>query len=203
VALIGAVGATAVVVAGTGGEEELVQQPASATATSATTTPTSGASPTVSPAASPTQAPTPEPSRAVPADWQTYEDPHLGFSVAYPPDLVFGDLSPSNPEPGINERAFEFQSPNDPRRGFTVAIASNIKSASLEAWVAEYGPCVPSTFTPGEVDGQPVLFCNSEPAGVRLKAVAFQQMGNLVLISSLLPASEFDLLAASLRGAWP
>jgi hypothetical protein len=113
--------------------------------------------------------------------------------------MLFKDLSPPNPEPGINERAFEFQSPNDPSRGFTVAIASNINSTSLEAWVGEYGPCVPSTFTSGEVDGQPALFCNSEPAGVRLKAVAFEQSGKLVLISSLLPWSEFNLLAGSLR----
>jgi len=57
-----------------GSEQEVVAQP----------TPTATTAPTVTPTAEPT--PTPEPSPGVPADWLTYTDAVLGFSLRYPPD---------------------------------------------------------------------------------------------------------------------
>jgi len=87
VALLGAVGATAVVVAGTGGEEE-VAPAVQATATS-TVSATQGPSPSpTDPAtASPTAAVSPAPPStpvSSPADTLTYSDPTYGYSFDYP-----------------------------------------------------------------------------------------------------------------------
>jgi len=88
VALLGAAGATAVVVASTGGEEEIppaVEETATSAASPTTepsVTPTPGAPATVAPTATDS----PQPSQLpVPDDWPTYSDPEGRFTVRYPP----------------------------------------------------------------------------------------------------------------------
>jgi len=53
----------------------------------------------------------PPPTPASP-DFTTYIDPVLGFSLRYPPDLAFTDLT--GPSGGPGRRVIEFRSPEDP-----------------------------------------------------------------------------------------
>ena len=72
-----------------GGEEEVVRQPAAETPT-----------PIPEPAPTATATPTPEPSPGVPADWLAYSDPGDLFTVRYPPDWFErdGELYSENPD---------------------------------------------------------------------------------------------------------
>jgi hypothetical protein len=112
--------------------------------------------------------------------------------------LAVRDITP-NTGLGINERAFEFRSTEDCARGFALSISSNTDTLSLESWAAMYSPCVRETFSQGNVDGQPAIFCNSKPAGVKEKAVVFETAGKVVLLSAVLSPSDSDQVVASLR----
>ena len=76
-------------VTSSGGEEEVVRQPAAETPT-----------PIPEPAPTATATPTPEPSPGVPADWLAYSDPGGLFTLYYPPDWFErdGELYSENPD---------------------------------------------------------------------------------------------------------
>jgi hypothetical protein len=88
VALLGAAGVTgAIIVASSGGEEEVLQQVETATTTaSAIATRTQSASPSAT--ASPEPTPSGETPVPIPADWQTYNDPEGRFSIRVPRDWL-------------------------------------------------------------------------------------------------------------------
>jgi hypothetical protein len=201
VVLLGAVSAVAVIVASPGGEEEVVQQPASITPTPGSPTPTLGASTTPSPGGSATPLPSPDSSPdAVPADWQTYDDPVLGFSLRYPADLVFKDRTQPSPVDGLSERALEFRSSTEPPpRAFTISVSSNSKGLTSEQWLLRYAACLPGTIGQGIVAGRGATFCTSEPAEVPEAAVALEHMGKMFFITAVLPPAELEQIIASLR----
>lgn len=159
------------------------------------------ASPTVT--AAPSSAPTPSPVPSIPADWQTYTDPVLGFSLRYPPDLVIADLTGPNPTAGLNERVFQFRSPSEPSRSFSLSISSNPDGLGPEEWLLNKAACLPGTLEQGNVAGQPATLCTSQPEEIREAAVAFGWMGKILFITSIMPASgfesDFELMVGSIR----
>ena len=145
-------------------------------------------------------APTPARSPAViPADWLTQVDPVLGFSLRYPPDLVFKDLTGPSPVVGVNERAFEFRSATEPHRGFTISVSSNAEGFAPKSWLLDHAACLPGTIVAGSIGGQPAAFCTSEPADIPEAAVAFPQMDKMIFMTSIMPPAEFELVVASLQ----
>ena len=135
----------------------------------------------------------------IPADWVTHTDSVLGFSLRYPPDLVFRDLTGPSPTLGVNERASEFRSPTEPHRGFTISISSNTEGVTPESWLLDHAACLPDTIVAGSVAGQPAAFCTSEPAEIPESAVAVAHMDKMIFIASILPRTELDLVIASVR----
>lgn len=200
IAVLGTAGIVgAIVIASPGGEEEVaVQNPQ----TTSPGPPTATTSPATSPTAvaTPSSAATAEPSPdAVPSDWETYTDAALGFSLRYPPDLVFRDLtSPSQPS-SPSRRHLQFRSPNDQRRSFTIGIIETDKTVSLDEWVQEFTACLPETIRDGLVDGERAIFCTSQPASIPEQAVAFQLAGSIVYVTSTMPSSEFEAVIGSVR----
>jgi hypothetical protein len=179
------------------GEEEQVPSPSNTlggSETPAAMGTTAPGSPSPSPEASPD---------AVPPDWQTYNDPVLGFSLRYPPDLVFKDVRGPSPAGGVNERAYQFRSPNNASRSFTISMSSNSEGRTSEEWLLDHAACRPDTIAPGMVDGQPATFCTSEPAEIPEAAIAFQVADKMLFITSVMPTfelqAEFDLVIASLQ----
>jgi hypothetical protein len=193
IALLGSAGiGGAVIVASSGGEEEVtVQATTTATANgSASPVVTEGPTPAVS--SPPTEPPTT-------ADWHTYTDEALGFSLRYPPDLVFKDLTGPSPVVGVNERGFRFRSPTEPFRSFTVSVSSNTDSVSPESWLRDHAACLPDTIRSGELGGQPAAFCTSKPEMIPEAAVALPHMGKMLFITSIMPKSDFDMVLASVE----
>jgi hypothetical protein len=195
IALLGTAGVVgAVVVASSGGEEEVLQQVETATATPSD--PTKAPSPTT--LATPSPAPEPSPTDA-PADWRTYMDPVLGFSLKYPSDLVLKDLTGPSPVSGVNERGYQFRSPTESRRSFTISVSSNTEGVTPESWLADHAACLPDTIRSGEVGGQPAAFCTSKPEMIPEAAVALPHGGKMLFITSILPQTDFDAVLSTFR----
>ena len=197
VALLGTAGvAGALVVASSGGEEEVVQLGTTGTATSGLTpTPSQPPPPTTVPVtASP--APTPVPSAdSIPADWQTYTDPDLGFSIRYPPDLVFKDLT----SPSGTGRVLDFRASKDAARAVSIEIYSNPEGIAPRDWALAETACVPESIEATTVAGIAAISC-TEQAGERPHpSVVLVHEGMTYEIGSLLPQAEFDKVLESLR----
>ena len=190
VAILGTASAVAVIVASPGGEEEVVQQP-SPTATSGTATPTPAGSPTVSPDPSSTP-------DAVPADWQTYDDPVLRFSLRYPPDLVLEDLTPSPGTGGAYIRVVDFRSPTDASRAVSVEVLSNTGGLRPQDWALAKTACQPETIEQTTIAGAPAVSCTEDAAGPH-PLIVLEHMGRIYEIGLVLSSTELDLLLKSLR----
>lgn len=180
-------GTAAVLVAGSCVKEEEVAQQA------ATASPTASAAASPPATASPPSAATPS-SEGVPADWKSYSDPTLGFSLRYPPDLVVQDSGFVR-----GQRGLEFRSPQDRSRAFVVAIVENPRGLTLEQWVLEFAACIDGTIKPSQVRGKTALICTSQPEETPENAVAFQHMGYMFLVRFIMPSDEFQLIISSLR----
>jgi|SRR3990170_6419142 len=158
--------------------------------------PTPTEAPALSPTAEPT--PTPEPTPGAPADWLTYVDPVLGFSLQYPPDLTFTDLTGPTPTDGLNERAVEFRSSEDPSRAFVISVSPRTKDITLEQWAIEYAACQPKSIRQSTLGGIPALACTREVIEGRPgPAVLADHGGKIFLMSGHLADSEFSQLRAS------
>ncbi len=154
--------AGAFVLAFPGGEEE--EATASATPTAA---------PTVMP--SPTPAPEPSPD-SIPADWQTYTDPALGFSFPHPSGLSvserFFEFPEKNGNPAIQVRTLTYTS----EKGlFTLglAIAPNPNALSLEDWVKTY-PGWPGQPTETAIDTEGALLFPIDQQGESFPQIYFR-----------------------------
>ncbi len=150
--------------------------------------------------AQPTATPAQPTVAAIPADWKSYTDPFYGFSLKYPPDLKFKDVTmPGRPD-GLDERVVEFRSPTDPKRAFGVSISSNPKKLTPQEWALEFTACLPKTIQQGSVAGRTALLCTEEAIeGKPGVGIAFDHMGSIFHVSSGwgLPPSEFELVIAS------
>jgi len=167
-----------------GGEEEVVAQP----------TPTEA--PTLTPTAEPTA--TPKPSPVVPADWLTYVDPVLSFSLRYPPDLVATDVTGPASAGGVNVRAIEFRSAEDPSRAFGISVSENTKGLTLEQWAIEYAACQPKSIQQGTFGGSQAILCTREVIEGRPHPAALgENADRIFLISGNLTDSEFSQLRTS------
>ena len=156
-AILGTAGGIGVLIATSGGEEEVVQQVATGTP-GATATSTSAPSPSAT-ATSPT--PTPEPSpQPIPEDWQTYTDAVLGFSLRYPPDLTFNDLTGPSPS-GVDLRLIQFGLAGEQRRGFTVSFSETF-GLSLEQWSIDRAACRSTSMQSITLSGWPAISCTRE-----------------------------------------
>jgi hypothetical protein len=120
-------------------------------------------------------------------------------SAAYPPDLVFKDLTGPSPRPGLNERGLKFRSTKDYARGFTISVSSNTEGLTPVQWLREYAACLPETVQHATAAGKPATFCTSVPEQVPEAAVAFEHMGKMLFITAVMPKPEFDQVIASLR----
>ena len=182
-----------------GGEEESVQQVATATPVATViSTPQETPKPTAG-----TQTSSPS---AIPEDWLTYVDPVLDFSLRYPPDLVSKDLTPVSPGPtsdGLNERVIQFQSATDHRRSVSISISPNAGELSPERWALEFTGCVPETLEPATVAGTDAVFCTDEAGESPVGAYVFELIdGKVFFATSRMPGygfgQEFDLMIASI-----
>ena len=187
-------------VAGAGSGEEAVV--AKATPTPSPTEPTPTATPAPTPEPTPTPAPTQTPAPApTPAtdDLTTYVDPVLGFSLQYPPDLAFTDLTGPSPTGGLNQRAIEFRSPKDPSRAFVISVSDNTKGLTPEQWAIEFGGCRTQTIQQGMLGGMSAIACTREVIeGMPERAVLAEQAGKMFLLSAIgLTDSEFSQVIAS------
>jgi hypothetical protein len=186
--------------AGSGEEAPAIQATSTPTPTEPTPTPTAEPTPTPAPTErpTPTEMPTPTPTPTM-DDWTTYVDPVLGFSLRYPPDLVFKDLSAG----AAGGRVLLFKSQSEPSRGFAISISPNEEGLTAEEWLSDNAACLPKTIKQGTIDGQAAAFCTSQPEKIPEAAVAFAHMGNVIFVTSIMPAfgyeSEFDLVIASLE----
>ena len=175
---------------------------------SPTATPTPAAEPTPTPTQPPsgvgggggdlgvaTVVPPPTPPSAA---FTTYVDPVLGFSLDYPPDLAFTDLT--GPSGGPGRRAIEFRSPEDPSRGFAISVSANPKGLTPELWALEFTACLPKTIRQATVAEKAAVFCTAEPLDGKFEAGAvFAHGGSIFFISSTIVPSEFELMVGSFR----
>jgi hypothetical protein len=140
-----------------------------------------------------TPGPTPTPA------WSTYTDPVLGFTLEYPADLSYTDSGEPATSAEWRERDIVFSSSKDSGHPvFAIAIVENHESLALDEWVAQFSACRPDTTVQGQVDGQPAIFCTSEPLRPEL-AVTFEFMGRMLLLRGPLSQPEFDRLVASIQ----
>ncbi len=162
------------------------------------TAPAASVAATPSASASPTAIATPAP---VPSGWTTYTDPQLGFSVAYPPDLVFKEVI--GPTPLGGQLAIEFRSASDPERGFGVTIIDNPAGASLEKWTAEFSGCLTDTIQSATVAGWVSLTCTAEVLEGSPEWAAIvpyeDKMLRIVAGKAKFTDSEFAAMIASFR----
>lgn len=196
VAFLGTVGAAAVVVAGTGGEEEIapaVQQTASATPFITATSSAFEAPPTPSPAPTDT-APTSSPP--TPAGWDVYADPEAGFSFPHPGGLTLTeqsydalDKSGSN---NVRVRTLSFRRP-DGTPAISMAIAPNPNSLTLEEWIRTY-PGWPSEPQNVTIAGEPALLFETNQSGQLYPSVYFRRGDSVFSISgNVFGASELGV----------
>jgi len=156
---------------------------------------------TASGSAAPIATPSPTPSAAAstpapaPSGWKVYVDPVLGFSLSYPGDLVFNDLTGSS----IGRRHLQFRSQTDRLRSFTVGIIENSEGLTLDEWVHQYSACIPETIQQRTVSGRAAVSCVGNAGEVPEPAVVFEFRGNMLLITTLMPPSEFDSIIGSIR----
>jgi hypothetical protein len=172
------------------GETQEVAQTESPRATTPAT-PTASSAPTTAPAP-----PTPT-ADDVPADWQTYTDPELGFSLEYPPGLVVEDLS--DPTSDLSQRVLDFRS--EEGQGFAIVVANNPDGLSVKDWAAEYSTCVFEK-TPEvqniDVDGNEALKCTGEPFDGKFEAViVISRSDKIVYITSTVSDRDFDTIMSS------
>ena len=178
---------------GEGSGEEAAVAEATPTATPA---PTTMAEPTATPtAATPTPAATP-----APADFTNYVDPVLGFSLQYPSDLAFTDLTGPIATGGLSQRAIEFRSPDDRSRGFVISVSDNTKGLTLEQWAIEFAACRPKSIQQAMLGGVPAIACTREVIEGRPgPAVLAEHEGRMFLMSGRLTDSEFSRVTESIR----
>ena len=175
--------AAALLTAACGDDEEQVPDETLPSETTSRTAATSDATPSPA-AATPAATVTPAP---VPSDWKTYTDSDLSFSLRYPPDLVFKDLT----APGdTTQRYLQFRSDSDASRSFTIAIVADTEDLPLEDWVEEFTACLPDTLKSGTVSGSQSISCVSMPEEIAESAVAFEHSGWVVFMTSIMSESE-------------
>jgi hypothetical protein len=97
------------------------------------------------------------------------------------------------------QRGVTFKSPDEPSRSLVIAIVANSRGLTLEQWVSEYAACLPDTVQEGSIAGTAAIYCTSRPEELPEDAVAFQQRETMVLLRSILPQAEFQLVIDSLR----
>jgi hypothetical protein len=163
----------------------------------ATATPKASATPVTTTASS-----TPSPSvttTASPVGWKSYADPLVGFTLSYPSDLIFNDLTGPSPADGFNERVLQFRSASDQSRSFAISISSNANGLTPEDWALQFTACLPETIRQGTVGGKPAIFCTALPEAIPEATVLLDSSGTILHFSSIMPASEFDQVIASVR----
>jgi len=164
---------------------------------------------TASGSAAPIATPSPTPSAAAstpapaPSGWKVYVDPVLGFSLSYPGDLVFQDLSGPGPSSGLAERAFQFRSPDDQRRSLSIAVVTKPGDMTLEEWVQGATACAPDTIEHATVNGRPAIRCTNVPETLSEAALIVEADGLVLFVTSVMPTfgftAEFDSIIQSLR----
>jgi hypothetical protein len=150
----------------------------------------------------PTASSTPSPSvttTASPVGWKSYADPLVGFTLSYPSDLIFNDLTGPSPADGFNERVLQFRSASDQSRSFAISISSNANGLTPEDWALQFTACLPETIRQGTVGGKPAIFCTALPEAIPEATVLLDSSGTILHFSSIMPASEFDQVIASIR----
>jgi hypothetical protein len=172
-----------------GESEEAEPNPEPTTKTSISPTATSPAPPTPTPS-SPTNTPAP-----VPSGWMGYLDGEFGFSLSYPPDLVFEDLTSPT---ASDRRVLDFGSASDEERGFVIDIIENTQELTIDEW--SEGICQVGTKMEGTVAGSRALFCTREVLeGHPESTVLTEYRQKLFLLSARVTEAEFELVVESLR----
>lgn len=201
VALLGAVSAVAVIVASPGGEEEVVQQPASATPMPGSPTPTWPAT-----SATPVASTTPVPSATagvsptpLPDGWQVYGDSERGFSFPHPPGLtlteqIFDELDKAG-KPTGQVRTLSLRHPGG-TPAISMAIAPNPGNLSLEDWIRTF-PGWPTEPRPVTIGGESGLLFEINQMGQRYPGAYFRHADSVFSISAnVFGAAELGVSAA-------
>jgi hypothetical protein len=156
IALLGTAGVSGLLVASSGGEEEVAQQVETATPVETIgSTPTSTATAT-SPAPIPDASPQP-----IPADWLTYTNPILGLSFPYPPQLTMvEERSERGLEGQENQRVIVFRTAQA-ETGLALQVIP-VGDVALKEWVDFYTACggdASAQEVAIEIAGQEALRC--------------------------------------------
>jgi hypothetical protein len=190
VGLLGAAGvAGAVIVASSGGEEEVVQQPQSVSPTVAIT-PNASPTPAVT-----TPAPTPEVT-STPGGPREYTDAESGYSITYPAKWELSK-APSDAFTRDFRSGIDFVA-EDGYRHAAIYVFENPSGLSLRDWILDHNPIFfdqpPQERT---IAGMPALFSDKSlglPVGH-----AYIARGDLVFEISGLSPAEFEELVSGFR----
>jgi hypothetical protein len=153
--------------------------------------------PEVTTAATPAASPEPTPG-PIPSDWKEYRDEGLGFSLRYPPDLEFRDLT--GPIPMRGQRGLDFRSPADPGRAISISIVDHPEGQAIEDWAHEF-ICTRDNQREGTAGGLRAIFCQREGIeGRPSSALITDYRGKILLLGASfdISSTEFGWVVESL-----
>ncbi len=147
---------------------------------------------TVSSSSAPSKSPAP-----IPSGWQTYSEPTLGFSVAYPADLAAKNGTQASP----GSAYITFRSAADDARGFAVTVWSNPTGLSLDDWVSQSTACLQETVKQVVISDEPGRLCSANfvDGNTGFAAVAARATTVFYITGGKLAEQEIADLVANFR----
>jgi hypothetical protein len=150
---------------------------------------------------SPTSLPSSTLAPTVPAEWETFTDPVLGFTLRYPAGLMPVDLTGSTPVGGLMERVWVFQPSDDGAggHGFAISISANQEAHSIDEWV-QFTACTRESLRDVMVSGERALRCTAMATETAGEGAVIEIAGSMLYISSGdMDSNEFDLMIGSIQ----
>ncbi len=153
--------------------------------------------PSVSPLVTATTTPLP-----VPTGWQTYLDPVLQFSFAYPPGFNSIDLTAQSPVCCPVRRFTELRPSGAKNEGVTVGVYEEVGALSVKEWAQTYSMCNldvrPATDV--TVSGRPGTVCVGEPIQGQFDYwVIVKDSTRIIYVSAALNQADFQSIVDTLR----
>lgn len=154
-------------------------------------------------AATATPVVTTEPSPAsVPSGWQTYVDPVLWFSFAFPAGFSSIDATAQTPLCCPVRRFVELRPAGSKDEGLVVGVYEDVGDLSIREWAQTFSMCNLEV-RPGTditVDARPAMVCIGEPLEGRLDYwVIVKDTTRIVYVSAALSEADFQSIVDTFR----